>query len=243
MNFKKDNMETLKELKTFLTKQETYTSQIAPVFYPMSGSDLSVLENNYFSSFIFCDFIYLNYDNNPSIENRLGLLGFSISKIETLSDSALEYLNIEYKKMDKTAGFAEWGFADQGATNELPPIKKYHFQKNNRSGFLILIQGESACVARLLKNIGLELNLLIKTPGGNFNGNGASDFVEIYKRISNYEPKYVLGSHEEYNGFSELKGYIKFETNNQFNIFAKTKELIDQFNKTNRAEAILNRFK
>lgn len=234
-------METLKELKTFLTKQEKYTSQIAPVFYPMSGSDLSVLDNNYFSSFIFCDYNYITYDNNPSIENRLGLLGYSISKIETLTGNCFDYLNDEYKKMDKTDGFAEWGFADQGSTNELPPIKKYHFQKSNRSGFLILIQGESACVARLLKKIGLELNLLIKTPGGPFNGDGASDFLEIYKRISNYEPKYVLGSHEENNGFSELKGYIKFETNNLFNIFAKTKELIDQFNNTNRAEAILNR--
>jgi hypothetical protein len=240
----------MKEIKSFfselngsnLVSNSKQSSLITPFFYPMSGLDLQVLNNDYSSPVIFCDYDMDNLLNQNFIENELGLMGIKINEIELLNESSFEYLNDEYSKMDKSAGFSEWGFADQVAQKELSTIKKYQLTKKDGNNlFLILIQGESACVARLLQKFELNLNLLIKIPGGGFNGDGATEFIETYNRISEYTPNYVIGWNGE-GGFNDLRGYIKFQESSTFNYYAKSNELIKQFEVTIRAKSILDRF-
>jgi hypothetical protein len=236
-----NKLETINELKAFFG---TETHGLKPFFYPMSGLDFEFIEeNSYLYSYIFCDYNFQFYMNGPSIENKLGLHNFEITSIETLSDEAFNFLNGIYKNMDKSAGFREWDGIDaplppeDPEQNELQPIKKYRINYEDRILDLILIQGEAACISRLLQHLGLNLNLIINLPGGQYNGEGATEFFKIYKRITEYEPQYVLGS-----DFNELDGLIRLNIKENMNCFSASEDLNQKFSTIRKGTAILQRF-
>lgn len=234
------NSETLNELKAFFSIQNKlgYT-----FYYPMSGLDLSVIRDinvyNLFN-FVFCD---LNFDH-PSLENELGLQGIRIAKIETLSEPSFNFLNEQYKQMDKSQGWGAWPIGDHEIANDLLLIKKYYLNfencKDDYCPYLILIQGEASRVARLLQNLDLNLNLVISVPGGPYNGRGASEFLEVYKGITQYEPDFIIGFNGAWGGFSELDAYINFRTGESFNYFTKSNDLKENFEIVLRGTGILS---
>jgi hypothetical protein len=227
-----NKLETINELKAFFG---TETNRLKPFFYPMSGLDFEFIKENsgFLFTYIFCDYNFESYYNGPSIENKLGLHDFEITSIETLSDEAFNFLNGIYKNMDKSAGFREWYGIDAPLPpevpeqNELQPIKKYRIEYGGYGGSildLILLQGEAACTSRLLQHFELNLNLIINLPDGPFNGEGATEFFKIYKRITEYEPQYVLGS-----DFNELDGLIRLNIKENMNCFSASEDLNQKF--------------
>jgi hypothetical protein len=240
-----NKLETINELKAFFG---TETNRLKPFFYPMSGLDFEFIkENSDLHTYIFCDYNFQSYYNGPSIENKLGLHDFEITSIETLSDEAFNFLNGIYKNMDKSAGFREWYGIDAPLPpevpeqNELQPIKKYRIEYGGYGGSildLILLQGEAACISRLLQHFELNLNLIIKWPGDRYNGNdGASEFLETYKRITGYEPQYVVGY-----AIGELGGLIRLEINEFVYCFSASEDLNQKFSALRKGIALLQRF-
>jgi hypothetical protein len=231
----------MNELKAFFGTEK---HGLKPFFYPMSGLDFECIkENSDLHTYIFCDYNFQSYYNGPSIENKLGLHNFEITSIETLSDEAFNFLNGIYKNMDKSAGFREWYGIDAPLPpevpeqNELQPIKKYRIEYGGSILDLILLQGEAACISRLLQHFELNLNLIINLPGGQYNGEGATEFFKIYKRITGYEPQYVLGS-----DFNELDGLIRLNIKENMNCFSASEDLNQKFSALLIGTALLRRF-
>ena len=212
-----------------------YKNPINSFFYPMSGGDLTVLNNQYIDDFIYCEVNYDHWLNFNFIDNYLGLNKFEIEKIEILSDENYNWLLKEYKKNSKLPIF-------QYYLNEMTDnfsIKKYYFKNthDNITKTLIIIQAEAFSIAKILQDLGLNLNLVIKTPGNNFNGEeGASLFFKKYQEATNFKPLFVLGYE-----FSELANYQRKEIDEMFSIFSINEELMHDLLVKKRGEGIARR--
>jgi hypothetical protein len=174
----------------------------------MSGVDLTVLEH--FNNFIFCDVNYNRWLDFNFFDNYLGLNGFEIEKIEFLSDENYQWFHNKYNEIDKLTIFQDY-------LNEIPNdffIKKYYLINKNTTvkQTLIIIQAESFSIAKILQDLGLNLNLVIKTPGYDFNDEqGANLFLNKYQEVINFKPSYVLGY-----DIGNLTNYQNHEINNSF---------------------------
>lgn len=212
------------------------------VFYACSGQDfkiLEILENLCDSgSFILCDDGNWDHNWNISTENKLGLQGLEIIQIERLDKEIHEKMN-ELYLMHKSELPEKLGFECDYIIKE---IVKYTL--SNEISF-IKIKSEAFSFYHFIQDLlSKKYSLLLKLPGGIYNGEPSTKIVKVCNEIIQFPPSVVLSTE-----FNELENYLQSnrtfyiqENVQQLRIFGENEELLNKLESQIKGRAILRRF-
>lgn len=228
------NTDELKKLNDFFENNNEFA-----VFYPCSGQDFKILKILEYlcdsGSFILCD--DGNWDH-ISTENKLGLDELEIIQIEKLDKEIHEKMN-ELYLLHKSELPEKLGFE---CDYNIKEIVKYTL--SNKISF-IKIKSEAFSFYHFIQDLlSKKYSLLLKLPGGIYNGEPSTKIVKVCNEIIQFPPSVVLSTE-----FNELENYLQSnrtfyiqENVQQLRIFGENEELLNKLESQIRGRAILRRF-